>query len=661
MINKFVQLILLVFILMVFREAQAQHFQLESLNKNILLKVDAEDSLCWSVAYRNKLVIDRTSIALQLHNQPYAGRKFNRAKALVSSHSSVIESVVANKDKIILDEYQQLTLKFGNEISVEFRVYNEGIAWRFVTGLDGNIEVTNEQMNLRFPAGTSTLFPQETSMYSHFERSYLLKSIDTITPGAFCSLPVLFTTPDSVRVVFTEADLYDYPCMFLKAAPKGLMQSQFPGYVLQTRPASRGSDRSQQIMKEADYIASTPGTRSFPWRVFVISDDDRALVESNLVYKLSRPLKLTETSWIKPGKVAWDWYNANILTNVDFKSGINTQTYKYYIDFAAACGLEYVILDEGWTKTTTNVLESDPEINIPELVSYAAEKKVGIILWLLWHPLDGNEEKILKTYHEWGIKGIKVDFMQRADQYMVNSYEKIAEVAANYELLVDFHGAFKPSGLSRAYPNVLSHEGVRGNENNKWSAYASPEHNVTLPFIRMVAGPMDYTPGAMRNAQKNDFGISFNNPVSLGTRCHQVAMYVVYESPLQMLCDSPSLYYKESQTTDFISRIPSVWDETIVLKASVGDYIIIARRKGEQWFIGAMTDWTPRKIEIDLSFLPEATYLMEVMKDGLNAEKNANDFKHEISEVNNDTLLTLELASGGGWTAILKARGKKIE
>ena len=661
MVNKFVQLILLISIFMLFREAEAQHFQLESLNKNILLTVDAGDSLSWSVSYRDKPVLDRTSIALHIQDHPFTGKKYNRVKGVVSSHSAVIEAVVANKDKFIPDEYRLLTLKSGEDFSVEFRVYDEGIAWRFITGLEGNIKVNNEQMNLRFPKGTTTLFPEENSMYSHYERSYLLRSVDTISRGAFCSLPVLFTTPDSVRVLFTEADLYDYPCMFLKAGADGSMVADFPRQVLKAVPAAKGADRSEIIEKEAGYIASGPGTRSFPWRVFVISDDDRDLVESNLVYKLSRPLKLSETSWIKPGKVAWDWYNANILTNVDFKSGINTRSYKYYIDFAAAYGLEYVILDEGWTKTTTNVLESDPEIDIPELVSYAASKKVGIILWLLWHPLDGNEEKILKTYHDWGIKGIKVDFMQRADQYMVNSYEKIAEVAAKYELLVDFHGAFKPSGLSRAYPNVLSHEGVRGNENNKWSEYASPEHNVTLPFIRMVAGPMDYTPGAMRNAQKSDFGISFNNPMSLGTRCHQVAMYVVFESPLQMLCDSPSLYYKESQTTEFISKIPSVWDETLVLKAKVADYIVVARRKGEQWYIGAMTDWTPRKIEIDLSFLPESTYQLKVMKDGLNADKNANDFKHEIQEVTSETKLSLELAPGGGWAAILSAKDNKIE
>lgn len=653
MIKKIFFLTLLVFSLHVAQKVLAGNYKLESPDKNIVLNVTTGDSLVWSVRYKDKPVIGRTGVALDIAGFPECGRVFKNEKAAITSESVDLVAVVPNKDRNIRDEYNQLTLRFRNGFSVEFRAYDEGVAYRFVTSLKSDVKVSDEQMNLCFPGGTTTLFPQEKSMYSHCERAYLHISLDTIATGSFCSLPVLFTTADSVRILFTEADLYDYPGLFLKAGTGGMMQSAFPKYVLKAVPAEKGADRNEIIEREADYIAATSGTRSYPWRVFIITGDDRALVESNLVFKLSRPLKLAETSWIKPGKVAWDWYNANVLTGVDFKSGINTQTYKYYIDFASAYGLEYVILDEGWSLSTTKILGSNPDIDIPGLVNYGKSKNVGIILWMLWHPLDGNEEQILKTYQDWGIKGIKVDFMQRSDQYMVNSYARIAEVAAKYQLLVDFHGAFKPSGLSRAYPNVLTHEGVRGNENNKWSEYANPEHNVTLPFTRMVAGPMDYTPGAMRNAQKKDFGISFNNPMSLGTRCHQVAMYVVFESPLQMLCDSPSLYYRENETTEFISRIPSVWDETIVLKAKVGDYIVVARRKDDQWFIGAMTDWSPRKLEIDLSFLPEPAYFMEVMKDGLNAGKNANDYKHEKTGVNNHSVITLDLAPGGGWAAIL--------
>ncbi|MHC1776409.1 MAG: glycoside hydrolase family 97 protein [Lentimicrobium sp.] len=661
MFKKIFFLTLLVFSLPFAQKALAENYKLESPDKNMVLNVTTGDSLVWSVSYKGILVIELTGIALDIAGFPECGRVFKNERAVKASASADLVSVVPNKDRSIRDEYNQLTLRFRNGFSVEFRAYDEGVAYRFTTALKSDVKVNDEHLNLCFPRGTTTFFPQEKSMYSHYERAYLYKSLDTISSGSFCSLPVLFTTADSIRVLVTEADLYDYPGLFLKAGAAGEMQSAFPKYVLKTVPAKGGSDRNEIIEKEADYIAATSGTRTFPWRVFVITNDDRALVESNLVFKLSGPLKLAENSWIKPGKVAWDWYNANILTGVDFESGINTQTYKYYIDFASAYGLEYIILDEGWSLSTTRILGSNPDIDIPELVNYGKSKNVGIILWILWHPLDGNEEQILKTYHEWGIKGIKVDFMQRADQYMVNSYARIAEVAAKYQLLVDFHGAFKPSGLSRAFPNVLTHEGVCGNENNKWSTLASPEHNVTLPFIRMVAGPMDYTPGAMRNAQKNDFGISFNNPMSMGTRCHQVAMYVVYESPLQMLCDSPSLYYRESETTDFISRIPSVWDETIVLKAKVGDYIAVARRKDDVWFISAMTDWSPRKLEIDLSFLPESAFTMEVMKDGLNADNNANDYKLEKSRVNNHSVITLDLAPGGGWAAILNVTGAGSE
>jgi alpha-glucosidase len=318
-------------------------------------------------------------------------------------------------------------------------------------------------------------------------------------------------------------------------------------------------------MKEADFIAKTSGKRVYPWRVFIISDDDRTFVESNLTFQLSKPSVLKNTTWIRPGRVAWDWYNANNIYGVDFKSGLNSSTYKYYIDFAAANGIEYVILDEGWTKSTTEILDFNPDIDVPELIRYGKEKGVEIILWALWKPLDANLAQILETYKSWGVKGIKVDFMQRSDQYMVNSYERIAKECARLELLVDFHGAFKPSGLRRTYPNVINYEGVKGSENNKWSKDITPDYNVTIPFIRMAAGPMDYTPGVMSNRQYTNYVVSFERPMSQGTRAHQVAMYVVYEAPLQMLCESPSRYYKEQETVDFIVKIPTTWDETIVL------------------------------------------------------------------------------------------------
>jgi alpha-glucosidase len=644
-----------VFLILLFCNSilEGQTFQVASLNNEIFLTLKASDSLTWSVAYKKKDVIEMASINLLINDRITPGAHSKHTKDSLSVHKGEICPVVTVKDSRIRDEYKELTLRFDDHSGLEFRVYNDGVAYRFITGIDDTINVTSEKMDLEFPARTTSLFPLEKSMYSHYERAYLLKSLDTIRNKEFCSLPVLFTTLDSIRVLFSEADLFDYPGMFIQGTESDVVKAIFPKYVLETKPGTKGPDRNEIISKEAGYIARTTGKRSFPWRVFIIADDDRVLVESNLIYQLSRPSEIDNTDWIRPGKVAWDWYNANNLAGVDFAAGINTATYKYYIDFASKYGLEYVILDEGWTKSTTDLIESNPEIDIPELVSYGKLKNVGIILWMLWKPLNGNEEKVLRKYHDWGIKGIKVDFMQRADQYMVNSYTKIASVAANQHLLVDFHGAFKPAGLNRAYPNVLSFEGVRGNENNKWSDYSSPEHNVTLPFIRMAAGPMDYTPGAMRNAQKKDFTISFNTPLSQGTRCHQVAMYIIYESPLQMLCDLPSLYYADDPTTSFIAKIPSVWDETRVLEGKVGDYITIARRKGETWYVGAMTDWSPRETEIDLSFLPESEYIMEVMKDGVNAAKNAEDNKKENLSVTRESKIRIHLAPGGGWAAII--------
>ena len=434
------------------------------------------------------------------------------------------------------------------------------------------------------------------------------------------------------------------------------MHAIFPEYVIETVPNRQNyPDRNEIITKEAEYIAKTEGRRAFPWRVFIIGSD-ATLVESNLIYQLSEPTVIQETGWLKPGKVAWDWYNMNNIFGVDFRSGINTDTYKYYIDFASENGIEYVILDEGWTNSTTDILACNPDIDVQELIDYGNSKDVGIILWVLWKPLNENMDEILDTYAGWGAKGIKVDFMQRADQYMVNSYETIAREAAGRQLLVDFHGAFKPAGLERKYPNVLSYEGVKGNENNKWSRDITPEHHMILPFTRMVAGPMDFTPGSMENRNERNFCISFDRPMSMGTRCHQVAMYMVYESPLQMLCENPSIYRKEQETVDFISQIPTVWDETLMLEAAVSDYIIVARRKGDTWYIGAMTDWTPREFRIDLTFLDKGEYSMEYMCDGVNAGRYAEDYKKGISTVVKNQRVSIQLASGGGWAAILKKK-----
>jgi alpha-glucosidase len=429
-------------------------------------------------------------------------------------------------------------------------------------------------------------------------------------------------------------------------APNAL-RGLFPRYPARVK---LGRDRNEEVVERTDYIAKTRGMREFPWRVLAIARDDRGLLETDIVYRLASETEMTDTAWIRPGKVAWDWWNANNVYGVPFRAGINTETYKYYIDFAAAHGIEYIILDEGWYKLG-DLFAFVPDINMEALVSHAREKNVGLILWVIWKTLDQQMHPALDQFAKWGIKGIKVDFMQRQDQWMVNFYERAAREAARRRLLVDFHGAYKPTGLYRTYPNVLTSEGVKGLEQSKWSDEASPDNAVTWPFIRMLAGPADYTPGAMINATKADFKPVYNRPMSQGTRCQQLAMYVVYESPLQMLADSPSNYLREPESLEFLSAVPTVWDETRVLDARTGEYILLARRHGREWYAAAMTNWTPRDLEVDLAILGEGAYQADIFRDGPNADRAGVDYLRERRPVSSADRLKIHLAPGGGWTA----------
>ena len=648
-------LLLICGLLLAMGQAYAQAFELKSPDERLQIRVHNANNISWSVSLDGNVIIEQAEIGMDFSSGPDFGPNPKVKKHTVRQSSSVIYPSVPYKNAKIKDEFSELSLTYKGNFQLNFRAYNDGVAYQFVDRNKMERNVVSEQLSLTFPEGSRSLFPQEESMYSHNERLYLDKSLEEISSDEFCSLPVLFVT-DKAKVLFTETALQNYPGMFMRGNGNKTLDGIFPKFVLEAIDNPKSPDRNQIITKETDYIAQISGERAYPWRVFIISDDDRTFVASNLTFQLAKPQLIQHTEWIKPGRVAWDWYNANNIYGVDFKSGLNTATYKYYIDFAADNNIEYVILDEGWTKSTTDILHFNPDMDVPELIRYGEEKGVGLILWVLWKPLDSNLVQILETYKSWGAKGVKIDFMQRNDQYMVSSYERIAKECAKLELLVDFHGAFKPSGLSRMYPNVINNEGVKGNENNKWSAEVTPEHTVTLPFIRMAAGPMDFTPGAMANAQKSNFAISFDRPMSLGTRAHQVSMYVIYEAPLQMLCESPSRYYKEQETVDFITQIPTTWDETVVLKGSVGNYIAVARRKGNQWFLGAMTNWDSKTLELGLSFLGDGLFKMEVFKDGVNADRFAEDYRIETLEVDKNSMISANMAAGGGWAAIISRK-----
>lgn len=623
-----------------------KEYKIASPDSKITVTVNVSNDIKWSAAYDGKEIFSTSKIAMILADGKILGENETVRKTSVSQLNGKIIPVVANKRSEIIDNCNVLIITFKSGFSLQFRAYNDGIAYRFETALKDDITIKNEVSEFSFPAGTHSWYPLESSFMSHNERTFIYTSLDTLANKHLASLPTLFQV-NGTDILITESDIDDYPGMWITGAGSGKISGTWSKYPDTEKLVG---DRNVFITSSKDYIAKTKGTRTFPWRTFIIASSDIKLLESDLVFKLAQPNKIADTKWIKPGHVAWDWWNANNIYGVDFKAGINNETYKYYIDFAAKNGIEYIVLDEGWYKLG-HVTEQIPGIDVAELCKYAESKNVGVILWVVWNAFWDKIDEAIALYEKWGVKGVKVDFMQRDDQKVVNFYLEAARKTAEHHLLIDFHGAYKPDGLGRTWPNALTREGVKGMENDKWSKDINPDHDATIPFTRMVAGPMDYTPGAMINMDERNFTPNFTRPESQGTRAHQVALYVIFESPLQMLSDSPSAYMKEQETTDFIVKIPVVWDDIIGLDGKVGDYLLLARRSGKQWFVGAITDWTSRDLELDLSFLPTGKYSIDIFQDGVNADRFAGDYKHFKSDVKTGDKVKIHLAPGGGWAA----------
>jgi alpha-glucosidase len=641
-------LVLILFIVLFcgFGAAQSS-YDLRSPDGRIEIKIRLAEDIRYDIALKGRTVLENSTLSLDVeHKKLGVQPKVIDAKPRASDQ--VVEPVVRQKFAKIPDRYNELKLTMEGAYAVVFRAYNEGAAYRFETSMpQEKVKVYAEEASFNFPSNFVVYYPQEESFFSHNERKYLPQHLSEIAPTSLATLPAVVDVGDSAKVAIAESDLDSYPGLWLKGTSGNGLAGTFPPYPLKE---SLTGDRDYKVAESADYIAITAGTRTFPWRVIGIADRDADLLTNQIIYLLEKPSQLQDTSWIKPGKVAWDWWNANNVYGVDFKAGINTATYKYYIDFAAKYGLAYIILDEGWYKLG-NVMEVVPEINMEELTAYAKQKNVGIILWVVWKTLDDQLIPALDQFQKWGVKGIKVDFMQRSDQILIDYYHRVSRECARRKMLVDFHGDQKPATMTRTWPNLISAEGVRGMEWSKWSAETEPKHNVTLPFTRMFLGPMDYTPGAMRNATKTTFAPIRDQPMALGTRCQQLAMYVVFESPLQMLSDSPSNYMREPEIMQFLSAVPTEWDETKALDGRISDYVLVARRNGRDWYVGAMTDWTPRNLEIDLSFLPEGNFTMEAYQDGMNADRDASDYRKITIQVNRTTKVKLPLANGGGWAA----------
>lgn len=625
--------------------------ELVSPNGELKVSLNLSDKIYYSIDYNGDVLLKDNSLLLVLKNQVLGQNpKLRRQKQW--SVDEQLTPIVPLKYSKVNNRYNQLLLTF-KDYSVEFRAFDDGVAYRFITSQKGDVEVMNEEFAINFPSDYLLHLQQPGSFHTAYEEPYTHVQSNAWKPEErIAVLPVLIDTQKDYKILISESDLADYPCMFLKGTGTNGVISVFPKAPL---AFAENSDRSVKITQEADYIAKTKGTRNYPWRYFVISKNDKQLIENTMTYKLAEKNQLQDISWIKPGQVSWEWWNdaSPYGPDVNFVSGYNLDTYKYYIDFASKFGIPYIIMDEGWAKSTRDPYTPNPKVDLHELIRYGKEKNVGIVLWLTWLTVENNFD-LFKTFNEWGVKGLKIDFMDRSDQWMVNYYERVAREAAKHHLFVDFHGSFKPAGLEYKYPNVLSYEGVRGME-QMGGCY--PDNSLYLPFMRNAVGPMDYTPGAMISMQPNVYRSERPNAASIGTRAYQLALFVVFESGLQMLADNPTLYYRNEDCTRFITQVPVTWDETVALEAKAGEYVIVAKRKGDKWFIGGMTNngEKEREFTIKLDFLnKDRSYQMISFEDGINAGRQAMDYRCKSSQVKAGEQLTIKMVRNGGFAAVIE-------
>ena len=644
--------------------AQKQ-YKLNSPDGQLQTNIVAGKQLTYDITLNGKTILEASPLAMQLDNGEVWGENDKPSSAKQKSVNEKVASPFYRASELA-NVYNELTLQFKG-FNVVFRAYNDGIAYRFVNRGKKPFKVIDEVVDYHFPYDAEATVPYvkarknegyNAQFFNSFENQYTTAKLSKLEKEKLSFLPLIVTLEDQVRVCITEVDLENYPGLYLKTG-NGTNQllGDFAPYPKSVEQG--GHNMLQMVVKEHEnFIAKVDQPRNFPWRVAIVTKNDVDLASSNLSYVLAEPSRLNDISWIKPGKIAWDWWNNWNLDGVDFETGVNNATYKAYIDFASKNGIEYVILDEGWAvNKKADLMQVVPEIDLKELVAHANKKNVGLVLWAGYHAFNRDMENVCRHYSEMGIKGFKVDFMDRDDQEMTAFNYRAAEMAAKYKLILDLHGTHKPAGLNRTYPNVLNFEGVNGLEQVKWSTpkeLDQVKYDVMIPFIRQVAGPMDYTQGAMRNASKGNYFPSNSEPMSQGTRCRQLALYMILESPFNMLCDSPSNYEREQECTDFISTIPTVWEESIVLEGKMGEYIVTARRSGDTWYIGGLTDWNARDIELDLSFLGSKTYNGKLFKDGVNAHRSGRDYKAVNLQAKKGDKIKIHLAPGGGFALTLK-------
>ncbi|GAB6120315.1 glycoside hydrolase family 97 protein [Dysgonomonas termitidis] len=616
-------------------------------DSHLKVKIDIKDAITYQVFFKGKEIIATSDIGFQLQGEDLM--KNPRVKNTIRSSADETIQPLYGKFKSLQEKYNEVRLDFQKGYSLIFRAYNEGVAYRFAAGLDKEMIVSNEIFNVNILNDPAVIYP-ETDNYTAWELMYVdYASQSSIRDGKKAITPVLFSMPGNVKVVIAESDVRDYPGMYLKKGEKGFY-ADFAQYPDSTALGSWGF--VSVVQRTRDYIAKIKGRRDLPWRVMIVTDNDKDLLTNELIYKLATPQSLTDVSWIKPGKAAWEWWHDALLPGVDIPSGMdnrNTVLYKYYIDFAAENNLEYLMIDAGWSDIF-DLSKVNPKVDIREIIDYGKKKNVGVFLWCVAMALTDKADEYLKMVHDWGAVGIKVDFFDRDDQLAMEWYETIARKAAEYKLMVNFHGCSKPTGMQRMYPNIVNYEAVRGGECSKWDLTANPKHHVTIPFTRMLGGALDYTPGALRNCSPQLFRpVDPGLPSAQGTRCHELSMFVLYDQYFAMLCDSPSEYRKDPVILKFLSKVPVVFDNTKVLDAKVGEYALVAKQKGKDWYVGGMTDWTARSFTVDFSFLPKnGKYMAEIYRDGDDASLWATHYIYEEKEVDASSIQTFAVSAGGG-------------
>jgi len=644
---------LLILLVGMFTNIIARSAELISPNGLIKVEIHVTDKISYDIYKGNRLLLKNCSLGINI-DKAYLDREIKVRSLKSFKINEQLNPVVPLKFSKIDNLCNVLVMKLSSGYSVEFRAYDGGVAYRFITDLkgdkNGQIKVISENIRLPLPNSYQLHVQPAKDFTSNYETNYIHPDAKTWTDSKqMVTLPALIDTKTGVKILFGETDLTDYPCLFLKGEVNKGMMSTFSKVATEER---QEGDRFMRITKSGDFIAKTSGKRTYPWRYFITASNDLELLESTLPVKLAPRSLIKNTDWIKPGQVSWEWWNdaSPYGPDVKFESGYNLETYKYYIDFASKSRIPYIIMDEGWAESVHDPYTPNKKVDLQELIKYGKEKKVDIILWLTWLSVEKNMG-LFKKFSEWGIKGVKIDFMDRNDQWMVNYYERVAKEAAKYNILVDFHGAFTPRGLEHKYPNVISYEGVRGLEQMEG---CQPENTIYLPFIRNIAGAMDFTPGAMINMQPEVYGGKRPNAAAVGTRAYQLALFVLFESGVQMLCDNPTLYYKNQDCTDFIVKVPVTWDETKALVAEAGEIAVVAKRNGKKWFIGGITNGMARDIDLSLDFLTKGkSYSMTCFSDGINASRQAMDFNRKTITVSSNADIPVKMSRNGGFAAII--------